>query len=620
MTDSMNLGIFSNMNSAQTQQLNSSAASAMQQNKNSSAAETALQSSQSSQEANTGAHIKTTEANSKQNETTKSQEPKESTEVNSKDKNQQVKDKKTEDDKETEDFKEVMDKKVKGKDDSKDSEEKTTEVKTENKTQNSETKETELSNEEIEEAVKEVLATISEALGTNLDIDIDLDIKDLNIKDLQKLEAAIELVREEIKTLIRETIENVAKIDMSNMADLATKAELLDDLQTIDEELSEELDSIKNQKQIKLEDSKGPKFESSEGKIDISGLEKTEEIELKQLDVEKEVKAKKEVKVEQDQEIKLQHEINLEALQKDRQQKPQEQVKQEVRIEIEKLQDKVSSKMADQIKKEAVKVEAQTQSQDGDKRVNKDGERFLDKIRFVEVEKADKQIKTDVKAKVNLDAKTKQFLIDSAKELKQMMTEKIQSRVNNVKDVNLELNIQIEDVDITDNSKSNGLSSLVNKTFQNLGFDNNIQNVKGADLVNIIKDKAQSAPVNSSQTLKFQLIPKELGKVDITINKDASGMTIKVVAETDAAVKVLKTDMANLSNALKEKGVEIKDIEVSRANSEATQNQNQKDDFNEAREEQRKKFVEGKPHWLEEGEEEAQSFDSQLEGIMKTWN
>lgn len=618
MTDSMNLGIFSNMNSAQTQQLNGSAASAMQQNKNSSAAETALQSNQSSQEANTGAQFKTTEANSKQNETNKSQEPKESTEVNSKDKNQQVKDKKTEDDKETKDFKEVMDKKVKGKDESKDSEEKTTEVKTENKTQNSETKETELSNEEIEEAVKEVLATISEALGTNLDIDIDLDIKDLNIKDLQKLEAAIELVREEIKTLIRETIENVAKIDMSNMADLATEAELLDDLQTIDEELSEELDSIKNQKQIKLEDSKGPKFESSEGKIDISGLEKTEEIELKQLDVEKEVKAKKEVKVEQEQEIKLQHEINLEALQKDRQQKPQEQVKQEVRIEIEKLQDKVSSKMADQIKKEAVKVEAQTQSQDGDKRVNKDGERFLDKIRFVEVEKADKQIKTDVKAKVNLDAKTKQFLIDSAKELKQMMTEKIQSRVNNVKDVNLELNIQIEDVDITDNSKSNGLSSLVNKTFQNLGFDNNIQNVKGPDLANIVQDKAQSAPVNSSQTLKFQLIPKELGKVDITINKDASGMTIKVVAETDAAVKVLKTDMANLSNALKEKGVEIKDIEVSRANSEAAQNQNQKDDFNEAREEQRKKFVEGKPHWLEEGEEE--SFDSQLEGIMKTWN
>ncbi len=491
---------------------------------------------------------------------------------------------------------------------------------------NSEDSSTDIETEEMIAIVSQVLATINAALA-NLqeDITINLDIKVLSIEELNSYATAIELIDSEVQQMMTDTIDQISDIEMTDLSALTEKSEILDDLQSLHEELSENLDEIEfliDQSSTSISISQEAESKSAieeDTGVQIEGFESVERFELKAVNAEIKPEREKETVEENNDEIQLKQEINLEGIKRD---KPQEQqfntnIKEEVQVQKAEQINIDSSQESGtemQVQDQAVKVEIK-------EKANTNSDSFLDKIKFISNKETNTASKEQISNKANIDASTRQAVIQAADEIKASIQERAQGRIEQSQEKTIEINLEQELVDVTDNNSNTFFGRLVTDTFKqlNLSTKAEVNNYSPKEVINIVQEKVISTPVNTQQELKFQLNPKNLGNITITISRDASGVNIQMVVDTDAAVSSLKQDMSNLSSALKEKGLEIKDIDISKASSEGAYNQQQqRGDFNEAREEQKKRMTEEQPHWLQ-NDESKPNFESQLKGMLNLW-
>lgn len=136
--------------------------------------------------------------------------------------------------------------------------------------------------------------------------------------------------------------------------------------------------------------------------------------------------------------------------------------------------------------------------------------------------------------------------------------------------------------------------------------------------INKINKEASSVTRNESKELNIKLKPRELGELNIKISKDSNNqVTIKMQVQNENAINALKAEFANLSQNLRGKGIDIKDIEISKSeNSAEAENSQRGSENNEARDEQKRKLTDMLPEWLRRKSSEKPSFKNDSNGIF----
>jgi|GEM_PF-4684138 len=489
-------------------------------------------------------------------------------------------------------------------------------------TQNSD-KDLDAEDVDMSAAVAAVMATITETLANVAsDIELDIDFSELSVAELDTYSDAMSLIDDEVQVMMGQTIDEISSVDMTDLNALMQKSEMLDDLQSLHEELLENIDEIgyqqdlRAQELVKTEVQAELVVDDSESTINLDGFTQVEQVEYKAVNADIKPERREEQDTDDNPELKLDAEISLEVVNPNKQQNYQEQAV-EVKQELEAVKATTQEVTADSNVQEisadnraAVEVKSQEKSK---------GESFLDKIQFLTVKEDRSALKGQVDAKADIDTRTRQVLIQAADELKSAISDRAEAKTLEIKKDDIQVNVEIATVDLTDNSQANPFGKIVAETFKELNIAKpEAPSFTPKQVINLVHDKVLAAPVNTQEVLKFQLNPRELGNITITITKEAKGVSIQMMVDNDAAIGTLKQDVSSLSSALKDKGLELKDIDISKTSSEGTSSQQQsRGEFNEAREEQKKRMSETQPYWLDEANQP--SFEKQLKGMLNIW-
>lgn len=141
-------------------------------------------------------------------------------------------------------------------------------------------------------------------------------------------------------------------------------------------------------------------------------------------------------------------------------------------------------------------------------------------------------------------------------------------------------------------------------------------------LPNFIAEKATQVPSGVKQELTIFLNPENMGEIELSISKEGNKLDIKLMFSNEEAMKRVEQKLTELRVLLKSRGFESK-IELNQTNTDSsanTQNQqntnNGQSAFNQAREEQKERFLD-RPNWLDEDiSSDEPSFEDTYEGIM----
>ncbi len=487
-------------------------------------------------------------------------------------------------------------------------------------TETAEHSDDELDASELSAAVAEVLATITTSLNntSDLNVELNLDFSDLPIEELPVYEAAITLVDQEVQSMMSDTIDAISSIDMTDLNALTQQAEMLDDLQSVHEELLEAGDELRYIQDSQADQSAlsfidDVEIDTQEEGIDIQGFQAVAAVELTAVNTD--IKPEQVKDQDAGDQIKAIQDLHIEAVKQDDTQKIQVKTDSVEEASVQAVVAEIADDQSEETKIEEKSAKVEIQTKDSSNKEN-----FLDKIKFITLKESTSANKVQVDNKANLDARVKQVLIQAADEIKSIITERAQNRNVDIKTDDIKIHIEIQDVDISDNVQTDLLGKLATDTFKHLNtIKPEAPVLSPKEVIHIVHDKVMAAPVNTQQVLRFQLHPKDLGNITITITKEAKGVTIQMVVDNDAALSSLKQDISSLSSSLRDKGLELKDIDISKASSEGTSSQQQqRGDFNEAREEQKKRMNEGQPFWLSE-EATKSSFETQLKGMLNLW-
>ncbi len=477
----------------------------------------------------------------------------------------------------------------------------------------------ELDASELSAAVAEVLASITTSLNntSDLNVELELNLSELPVEQLPAYGAAINLVDQEVQSMMTDTIEAISSIDMTELSALTEKSEMLDDLQSLHEELLEAGDEVRylqdtQASETTIDFTDTVQIDTKEQGIDIQGFQAVAAVELTAVNTD--IKPEQVKDQDTDKQIQVIEDLGIAVIKQEDSQKIQVKTDSIKEANLQAAVVEIADDQAKDTKIEDKAVKVEIQSKD-----NSNKESFLDKIKFVSLKENANASKVQVDNKANLDSQVKQVLIQTADEIKSMITERAQNRNLDIKTDDIKIHIEIQDVDISDNVQTDLLGKLATDTFKHLNtIKPEAPVLSPKEVIHIVQDKVMAAPVNTQQVLRFQLHPKDLGNITITITKEAKGVSIQMVVDNDAAVSSLKQDISSLSSSLRDKGLELKDIDISKASSEGTSSQQQqRGDFNEAREEQKKRMNEGQPFWL--SEESKPNFESQLKGMLNLW-
>jgi flagellar hook-length control protein FliK len=171
--------------------------------------------------------------------------------------------------------------------------------------------------------------------------------------------------------------------------------------------------------------------------------------------------------------------------------------------------------------------------------------------------------------------------------------------------------VEIIELQETSSSDSNGSQNFSNDNFETL-FPKEIK-------VTDIKVKSLTAPVslkqipdlvgkevqdlkpNTKQEVKMILNPENLGKLQLTLTRDDNQIHISMVVRTDEAANKLEQKIQDIKIILKERGFEA-NIEVSKSDTnnsnQAQNNQSHNRQENETRKEQKEKYLNQVPAWI----------------------
>jgi flagellar hook-length control protein FliK len=206
--------------------------------------------------------------------------------------------------------------------------------------------------------------------------------------------------------------------------------------------------------------------------------------------------------------------------------------------------------------------------------------------------------------------------------LERNVSEKIVSRI----DERIELLKEAKNPSVNEVSDSINLDSDIETLFKTTSINKStvqvispkLESISLRELNQILEAQALKQENNSSQELKFKLNPERLGTVEITISKQNNELEISMKVHSEAALQSIRKDLTELSQILKDRGIEIKDLSVSKENQTEMSDQRSQSQQNEAKEEQKKKYFNTTPHWLGESiSSEDISFRSTLEGILE---
>jgi flagellar hook-length control protein FliK len=148
------------------------------------------------------------------------------------------------------------------------------------------------------------------------------------------------------------------------------------------------------------------------------------------------------------------------------------------------------------------------------------------------------------------------------------------------------------------------------------------QSVPMEKLANFVTEKAIQTPQGVKQDIKLLLNPENLGEVELSISRQGNKIDIKLVFANERSMNQVEHKMNELSILLKSRGFEAK-IEIGHTNADNTNNTSDQHNansgnqsFNQAKEEQKNKYLD-RPSWLDEAiSTEGLSFDEQLQGII----
>jgi flagellar hook-length control protein FliK len=182
--------------------------------------------------------------------------------------------------------------------------------------------------------------------------------------------------------------------------------------------------------------------------------------------------------------------------------------------------------------------------------------------------------------------------------------------------------IQIDQAPLNSDSQNKDNNLLFHKEVK-LSQSRNPENIntamKAAELVRTLPDLVRDTNPNSSRELKIKLNPEELGRVDVTISKNADQqISIQLSVTNEAAEETLKHKISELTAALGDKGVSISDINISKSSSGNLNDKNPegKNSFNEGREEQKKR-QESNQRQQDDRTKDQYSFQTELFSILR---
>ncbi len=128
--------------------------------------------------------------------------------------------------------------------------------------------------------------------------------------------------------------------------------------------------------------------------------------------------------------------------------------------------------------------------------------------------------------------------------------------------------------------------------------------VKVTKLPEFLFHQVDKPTADIKEELRIILNPENLGKVDMTIAKDGDNVNIRFMVAKDQALEQIQARVVDIKNMLESKGFKA-EIEVSKSDSSRSSGDSQASpdhSDNEAREEQKKRFINTTPEWLENSE------------------
>lgn len=188
-----------------------------------------------------------------------------------------------------------------------------------------------------------------------------------------------------------------------------------------------------------------------------------------------------------------------------------------------------------------------------------------------------------------------------------------------------------QDADSNNNSK-NSQQDIVQAIQQNLGVSKatatRSQIIKQAipmeKLPSFVTEKAQQLPNGVKQDLKLFLNPENMGSIELSVSKEGNALDIKMSFSSEDAMKRVESKLNELRTLLRSRGFETK-IELSQTSTDNSSNNAAHEHnhnggsaaYNQAKEEQKQKYVD-RPSWLDENNSsEESSFKETYEGITK---
>jgi flagellar hook-length control protein FliK len=88
-------------------------------------------------------------------------------------------------------------------------------------------------------------------------------------------------------------------------------------------------------------------------------------------------------------------------------------------------------------------------------------------------------------------------------------------------------------------------------------------NIQAAEVIQQIMGQMKVKIKSGATSMSLQLNPKELGKIDVQMIRNAEGVSVTFFAEHESTGKLLESQMNQLLQSLKDTGVQITGLNVS---------------------------------------------------------
>ncbi len=146
--------------------------------------------------------------------------------------------------------------------------------------------------------------------------------------------------------------------------------------------------------------------------------------------------------------------------------------------------------------------------------------------------------------------------------------------------------------DATLDNQLNGLTDNVLKEIE-VALEERVDEVTATRMIREIADNITVAIREKLTSLEMQLNPESLGKVNILLSHEESGITAKITTETEMAKNAIEQQLTILKENFEKQGLRVTDIEVTIASHGFEQNLDKNDSKNEGQQKKSNRIRQG---------------------------